>query len=91
MSRCLIRLLILFALVPIVRGGSPPLFSGTVVDASGAAISGATVQVLSANGTIQLTTQSDRNGPSLFLDSRRVIIDSWYRMHVLKPKKSPLP
>jgi hypothetical protein len=40
----------------------PPQLSGTVVDASGAVIAGATVQVRSANGTGQRTTQSDRNG-----------------------------
>ena len=36
--------------------------SGTVVDSSGAVIAGATVQVRSANGTVQRTTQSDANG-----------------------------
>ncbi|HXZ11826.1 MAG TPA: TonB-dependent receptor [Candidatus Sulfotelmatobacter sp.] len=40
----------------------PTQLSGTVVDASGAAIVGATVQVQSANGTVQMTTQSDANG-----------------------------
>jgi len=40
----------------------PPQLSGTVVDASGGVIAGATVQVLSANGTVQVTTQSDTNG-----------------------------
>ena len=40
----------------------PPQLSGTVVDPSGAVIAGATVQVRSANGTLQKTTQSDRNG-----------------------------
>ena len=40
----------------------PPQLSGTVVDTSGAVIAGATVQVLSANGTVQKTTQSDTNG-----------------------------
>jgi len=40
----------------------PPQLSGTVVDTSGASIAGATVQVLSANGTVQTTTQSDTNG-----------------------------
>ncbi len=40
----------------------PPQLSGTVVDETGAVIGGATVQVLSANGTAQMTTQSDRNG-----------------------------
>jgi hypothetical protein len=36
--------------------------SGTVVDTSGAVIAGATVQVRSANGTVQMTTQTDANG-----------------------------
>ena len=40
----------------------PPQLSGTVVDSSGAVIVGATVQVRSANGTVQMTTQSDTNG-----------------------------
>ncbi len=39
-----------------------PQLSGTVVDTSGAVIAGATVQVRSANGTVQRTTQSDANG-----------------------------
>jgi len=40
----------------------PPQLSGTIVDASGAVIAGATVQVRSANGTVQKTAQSDANG-----------------------------
>ena len=36
--------------------------SGTVVDTSGAVISGATVQVRAANGSVQRGTQSDKNG-----------------------------
>ena len=36
--------------------------SGTVVDTSAALIAGATVQVRSANGTVQRTTQTDTNG-----------------------------
>ena len=40
----------------------PVQLSGTVVDTSGAVIAGATVQVRSANGTVQKTAQSDRNG-----------------------------
>ncbi len=36
--------------------------SGTVVDASGAAIAGATVQVRSADGTVRRRIQSDANG-----------------------------
>jgi len=40
----------------------PPQLSGTVVDTSGAVIAGATVQVRSANGTVQITTQSNASG-----------------------------
>jgi Carboxypeptidase regulatory-like domain len=40
----------------------PPQLSGTVVDASGAVIAGAAVQLRRADGTVQSTTQSDRNG-----------------------------
>jgi hypothetical protein len=40
----------------------PHELSGTVVDTSGAVIAGATVEVRTANGTLQRTTQSDRNG-----------------------------
>ena len=65
MSRCLICLLILFALVPLVSGATQPQLSGTVVDTSGATISGATVQVLGVNGTVELTTHSDTNGSFL--------------------------
>jgi len=36
--------------------------SGTIVDTSGAAIAGATVQLRSANGAVQTTTHSDTNG-----------------------------
>jgi outer membrane receptor protein involved in Fe transport len=39
--------------------------SGTIVDTSGAVISGATVQVLSASGAIQKTAESDANGSFL--------------------------
>jgi hypothetical protein len=39
-----------------------PQLSGTVVDTSGAVIAGATVQVRSAGGSVQRTTQSDGNG-----------------------------
>jgi len=42
--------------------GNVPQLSGNVVDASGASIAGAIVQVLSANGKVQTTTQSDANG-----------------------------
>jgi hypothetical protein len=40
----------------------PPQLSGTVVDTSGAVIAGASVEVRSEDGTVQLTTQSDKNG-----------------------------
>ena len=42
------------------QGG--PQLSGTVVDASGAVIAGATVMVRSADGSVQKVTQSDSNG-----------------------------
>jgi len=40
----------------------PSQLSGTVVDASGAVIAGATVQIRSANGTVQKTTLSETDG-----------------------------
>ncbi len=40
----------------------PPQLSGTVVDTSGAVIAGATVQLRSADGTVQKTAHSDSNG-----------------------------
>lgn len=40
----------------------PPQLSGTVVDTSGATIAGATVLVRSANDTVHITTQTDKNG-----------------------------
>jgi hypothetical protein len=39
-----------------------PDLSGTIVDTSGAAIAGATVQVQSANGAVQIKAQADTNG-----------------------------
>ena len=39
-----------------------PQLSGTVVDTSGAVIAGAAVEVRSASGAIERTTQSDKNG-----------------------------
>ena len=54
--------------------------SGTVVDPSGAVINGATAQVRSADGTIQKTAQSDRNGyfilSGLAAGSYRLILSS---------------
>src|SRR5271156_5982591 len=49
---------------PVARSdmANPRQLSGTVVDTSGAAIVGATVQVRRANGTVQARTQSDTNG-----------------------------
>src|SRR5208282_2708740 len=40
----------------------PPQVSGTIVDTSGAVIARATVRVRSANGTVQITTQSNASG-----------------------------
>ncbi|MGA2960248.1 MAG: TonB-dependent receptor [Candidatus Korobacteraceae bacterium] len=54
--------------------------SGTVVDPSGATIAGATVQVRSANGTVQKTTQSDTNGSfiisGLSADNYQLVVSS---------------
>ena len=65
--------------------------SGTVVDTSGAVIAGATVQVRSANGTVQTTTQSDTNGSfiisGLSAGNYRLVVS----IPVLKPKKFPSP
>ncbi|HTD53758.1 MAG TPA: TonB-dependent receptor [Silvibacterium sp.] len=41
---------------------NPSQLSGNVIDASGAVIAGANVQLRSANGDVQATTQSDTNG-----------------------------
>ena len=41
---------------------NPPQLSGTILDTSGAVIAGAIVLVRSANGTVKITTQSDKNG-----------------------------
>ncbi len=59
----------------------PSLLSGSVVDASGAVIAGATVQVRSANGTVQITTQSDRNGSFIITG----LSAGSYRLVVLNP------
>ena len=64
-AKTLIAFVTLFVLVslPLIAQETAPLrLSGTVVDTSGAVIAGATVQVRSANGTVQRTTQSDANG-----------------------------
>ena len=58
--KCVLFLLLLIPSLLFAQGITQ--LSGTVVDTSGAAIAGATVQVRSANGTVQITTQSDTNG-----------------------------
>jgi len=52
---------------PAATGNKASLFqlSGTIVDTSGAAIAGATVQARSENGAVQRTILSDRNGAFL--------------------------
>jgi hypothetical protein len=60
---CLSVLVMLFVLAATRQlRASTDSISGTVLDASGAMISGATVQVRDANGTLQRTAQSDRSG-----------------------------
>jgi Carboxypeptidase regulatory-like domain/TonB dependent receptor/TonB-dependent Receptor Plug Domain len=55
--------LFLWLLLPsLLFGQGTTQLSGIVADTSGAVIAGATVQVRSANGTVQATTQSDANG-----------------------------
>ena len=54
----------LFAAICCARAANAPV-SGTVVDASGAAIAGATLQVRSADGTVLAATRSDTNGAFL--------------------------
>ena len=58
--KCVLFLLLLVPSLLFAQGITQ--LSGTVVDTSGAVIAGATVQVRSANGTVQKTTQSDTNG-----------------------------
>ena len=57
---------------------NPHRVSGTVIDTSGAAIAGATVQVRRADDTEQGTTQSDRNGvfivSGLAADNYRLVV-----------------
>ncbi len=58
--KCVLFLMLLVPSLLFAQGITQ--LSGTVVDTSGAAIARATVQVRSANGTVQITTQSDANG-----------------------------
>jgi hypothetical protein len=44
------------------QGAQPPQLSGAVADVSGAAVAGATVRVLGADGTAKLTVVSDASG-----------------------------
>jgi len=63
--RTLCFLTLLAGVLPRANAADPanaPQLSGTVVDTSGAAIAGATVQVLSASGAVQQKTRSDANG-----------------------------
>ena len=53
--------MLLTSLLAVAQENAPQL-SGTVVDSSGAVISGATVQVRSADGTVQGRTKSNENG-----------------------------
>ena len=53
-----------FAAICCARAANVPV-SGTVVDTSGAAIAGATLQVRSADGTVLAATRSDTNGAFL--------------------------
>jgi hypothetical protein len=59
--------------------------SGTVVDTSGAVIAGATVQLRSANGTVQATTQSDTNGSFIISGTISGLTAGNYRLVVSNP------
>jgi len=61
--KCLTFLLLLVPSLLLAQGITQ--LSGTIVDTSGAVIVGATVQVRSANGTVQITKQSDTSGSFL--------------------------
>src|SRR5208283_1630534 len=62
-----LSLLVLFAGL-LARAGAPNgvAVSGTVVDASGAVVAGATMQVRSADGVLLKTTLSDKDGSFIF-------------------------
>jgi len=61
------RLFLLLLVPSLIFAQGTPQLSGTVVDTSGAVIAAATVQVCSANGTVQKTTQSDTKGAFIIL------------------------
>lgn len=55
--------------VPFTEGQrSPARLSGTIVDPSGAALAGASVQIRNANGSLQKTAWADKNGAFTFSD-----------------------
>jgi hypothetical protein len=59
----------------------PSRLSGTVVDTSGAAIAGADVHILSANGTVQRTVHSGTNGSFIISG----LATGFYRLVVSNP------
>jgi hypothetical protein len=61
--------------------GHPRRLPGTVVDASGALMARATVQILDANGAVQGTAQTDRNGAFVLSG----LSPGSYRLVVSKP------
>ncbi len=63
------------------QSGNPAQLSGTVVDTSGAAITGATLEVRSENGALRGTARSERNGS--FIISGLAAGD--YRLVVFNP------
>jgi len=76
--KCVLFLLVLVPSLLFPQGITQ--ISGSVVDTSGAVIAGATVQVRSANGTLQKTTQSNASG---FFNVSRLSAGS-YRLVVSK-------
>ncbi len=82
--RCvaLVLLVLLAGLMALAgEAASSPQLSGTVVDTSGAAIAGAEVHILSANGTVQRTVHSDTKGAFLFIG----LAAGNYRLAVTNP------
>jgi len=73
---------LLSAQQPATGGRAYPLqLSGTVVDASGAVIPGAALQLLSANAAVQITAQSGTNGSFLLSG----LAAGFYRLVVSNP------